>query len=167
MGINKLYMLLQCRYIFIKKLEVFVVDTYKITISSDISNICKTVDSIICYIKKSVDTLDEKTIYNFKVVLNELILNSIIHGNKNNPEKQVYIKVCIFRSSLVLTVEDEGCGCDYKGIIKRENDLCKCDDIDLLCESGRGILIACKISDIIRFNGKGNKISVLIKNSNT
>ena len=136
-------------------------DTYRINITSDISNICKTVKSIIYFIERNFKSLDESTIFDLKVILNELILNSIVHGNKNNSKKCVSIKACIYRSSIAFIIEDEGCGCDFASIIKRENDLCKNDDIDLLCESCRGILIVSKISDIIKYNNKGNKISVL------
>ena len=59
--------------------------------------------------------LDDCVKFELKVILNELILNAIKHGNKNEFSKKVKISVSISKSGYVFfLIEDEGEGYDYK-----------------------------------------------------
>jgi serine/threonine-protein kinase RsbW len=106
--------------------------------------------------------MDNDLLFELKVVLNELILNAIIHGNKEDKDKFVEVNAAITKSNyFLLSISDEGEGYDYNFYLK------KCsENKDVLCwndveEKGRGIKIVKSLCDNIRFNEKGNKVFVV------
>lgn len=87
-------------------------------------------------------------------VLNELLINAVRHGNRNQPEKRIVCELghlgdLLFR----FTVEDRGGGFDYRQI--------GTDDSDELRQTGFAIVRT--FAEQIEFNEKGNRVSVLIK----
>lgn len=91
------------------------------------------------------------------VCVNEAVVNSIEHGNKNDRSKSVVIQSFFCHNFLYFRIIDEGEGFDFKEIpdpTEAEN-LCK--------ETGRGIYIIRNISDNIGFREKGNIIEFKIK----
>lgn len=90
------------------------------------------------------------------LTLSEAVNNAIIHGNKENPDKQVQIKTRLNRSDQVLkiSVEDEGEGFNPDEIpdpLKEEN---------LLNEGGRGIYLIKQYADNTQFLDSGRKIII-------
>ena len=135
---------------------------YKQEIASDTKFILPIVEEIICFLKEYI-VFSEELFFDVKVILNELMINAVIHGNKKNIEKKVLIKVGICDSNnLCIIIEDEGeelnkniCRCD---------DLANCFDEDSIMdlkECGRGLKIVKDLSDKVTFNKKGNRIVVL------
>ena len=134
---------------------------YNSKIASSISNINKVVTDILEKLKDRQLPNEDCTIFDFKVILNELISNAIKHGNKEDLNKLVKISTALIDGRyLLLKVEDEGEGYNYAS---NSNEDVRCDDDNLLSESGRGILIVKCLCDKVRFNKKGNKIVVLKK----
>jgi serine/threonine-protein kinase RsbW len=134
---------------------------YKNEIPSEICNICGLISGILSFIENTNGKLDACADFELKVILNELILNAIKHGNNCDPLKKVKTSVVITnRKYIILLVEDEGEGYDYK--IK-----CNCtkfkEDFFEMKESGRGIFIVSNLCDRIKFNKKGNKVIALKK----
>src|SRR6476620_8137687 len=77
------------------------------------------IDSIIT-LENFIDTLSGKyqfsdEIYaNVLTCLSEATVNAIIHGNKENPEKKVYINLEVVEDKrLIFTISDEGEGFDF------------------------------------------------------
>ena len=55
----------------------------------------------------------EDTFANMMICLNEATINAIIHGNKFDSEKKVYINVEIDPKRAIWTIKDEGEGFNY------------------------------------------------------
>ncbi len=81
----------------------------------------------------------------------EAVNNSIVHGNKSNPEKFVAIEVENNNEKLKILVEDEGTGFDYNHI----PDPTAPDNIENI--HGRGVFLMNHLSDEVNFldNGAG------------
>ncbi|MDQ2087709.1 ATP-binding protein [Herbivorax sp. ANBcel31] len=103
-------------------------------------------------------------LFEVKVIINELIQNAINHGNKNNVDKVVKLKVKIADEYICIIVEDQGEGYNFKQLmgIVEDNQLDVCDICDLK-ESGRGIYLVKNLSERMAFNSKGNKVEVIKK----
>ena len=90
--------------------------------------------------------LEEDTINNIEMAVAEAAANSILHGNKNDPNKSVIIKVNITNELLVLTFCDEGKGFNPDQVPDPtipEN---------ILKGSGRGIHIMKSLVDELKYN---------------
>lgn len=77
--------------------------TYIINNPVDISDI---VTLILDYIT-SGHCVDEDVIFEIKVILNELIVNAVLHGNKCNDCKRAYVTFKIIDNYLYVRVMDE------------------------------------------------------------
>jgi Anti-sigma regulatory factor (Ser/Thr protein kinase) len=121
------------------------------------------VGEVISKLEDNLVSLEDPELFNIKVILNELLVNSIRHGCKSDINKAVSIN-CLIREDgrLVLRISDEGNGYDYCNILKQE--LCDVFSLDNnLKECGRGILIVRSLCENLNFNSKGNVIEAVIK----
>ncbi|WP_395804660.1 ATP-binding protein [Daejeonella sp.] len=121
------------------------------------------IDSI-TLLENFIDELSAK--YNFSdevyanvlTCLSEAIINAVLHGNDQNPEKKVYINLEVIENKrLVFTVTDEGNGFDFNNI----PDPTAPENLENL--SGRGIFIIKKLADQCIFNSKGNELELHFK----
>ena len=108
-----------------------------------------------------VEILDECSIKSdlkqgLLIVLQELIINAIEHGNQFSDDKKVYVRFIITDSDLRLVVEDEGRGFDWKSALEY-------DELNLEegTERGRGIIITKMISDYLTYNQAGSRVYFL------
>lgn len=90
------------------------------------------------------------------LTLSEAVNNAIMHGNQENPEKEVVIHTTLDRDQRILkiSVEDEGEGFnpdDLPDPLKDEN---------LLNEGGRGIYLIKQYADDINFAKNGSKVTI-------
>ncbi len=86
--------------------------------------------------------------------ISEAVSNAILHGNKLDTEKKVFIRLNVFENQLHVEVEDEGDGfCD----ILFDPTLPE----NIKCESGRGIYIIRQIADELVFKEDGRKVYIL------
>lgn len=82
------------------------------------------------------------------LVLSELLVNAIEHGNKNIYDKKVLIRYFVIKDSVCFVIEDEGVGIDKNKL----NDIKKSQGLSLI-----KALVSC-----ICWNEKGNKVCVNI-----
>ncbi len=128
-------------------------------ITSNINSISSAVLDVMQYLDDSCMVIKERTIFEVRVILNELLINSIVHGNKRNPNKKIMIRVGISVDGLFfIFVEDEGAGYNFKEYINKNVST---HEISEMTENGRGIMIIENLCDKIKFNEKGNKVVVL------
>jgi two-component sensor histidine kinase len=76
-------------------------------INSDLKCGKQTIEEILQSIK---GIIDPDTFFNTKLILYELMVNSVIHGNCGDMNKMVDIKVYINKSRIIIEVTDEGSG---------------------------------------------------------
>ena len=88
----------------------------------------------------------------------EAVNNAIVHGNKSDENKFVSVDINMGKSNLEVTVEDQG-----KGFKPSEvPDPTKPENIEAL--NGRGIFLMSRLADELKFNKKGNKVTLIFKN---
>ena len=107
----------------------------KKNIKSDINIVNDIVTDILLSIDKKIG---EDNLFNIKLILSELIVNSIKHGNNNDCEKNISIFLLVEDRWVEINVCDEG-----KGFMYSKNlDPCT------YCETGRGLLLVEGLSDL-------------------
>ena len=114
---------------------------------SDIKCVKKLIEEILPSIK---DIIHPDTFFNTKLILNELMINSVIHGNCEDLNKMIYIKICINKSRIIIEVSDEGSGICYTHKNFGEYDL---------MESGRGLMLVEGLAD--KLNIDGNRVTCI------
>ncbi|MFZ5952562.1 MAG: ATP-binding protein [Candidatus Rifleibacteriota bacterium] len=86
------------------------------------------------------------------LLLREMLLNSINHGCKGEPERLIHLKFSLSHQHIQITMKDPGFGFNHTKEIE--------STINPDNESGRGLQIIRKYSNKIRFNKSGNCISI-------
>ncbi len=121
------------------------------------------IDSITA-VENFVDSLSQKygfsdEIYaNVLTCLSEATVNAIIHGNKENPDKKVYINLEIIEDKrLIFTISDEGDGFDFNNL----PDPTAPENLENL--TGRGVFIIKRLADQCIFNSRGNELELHFK----
>ncbi|MCR2043269.1 ATP-binding protein [Anaerosalibacter massiliensis] len=106
------------------------------SVCSDLHVIKDFVEDVLEKLNRIID--DESTMFEVKLILNELVANGAIHGNAYDREKSVNLCIEVIEDSIRIEVTDEGEGFEY--------DLRNYDPLDLKC-SGRGLVIVDGLSD--------------------
>jgi serine/threonine-protein kinase RsbW len=88
----------------------------------------------------------------------EAVNNAIIHGNKSDRAKYVVVEILMEKNILKVKVTDEGPGFKPGEI----PDPTMPENIELL--NGRGVFLMTKLADDIKFNSKGNCVTMTFKN---
>lgn len=89
--------------------------------------------------------------------LYEALINAVEHGNKFNVQKRVTVIYRIFKHLVVFKVRDEGSGFVVKDVpdpLDMEN---------LLKPSGRGLFMMEKLTKKVKYNRKGNEVTMFIQ----
>ncbi|WP_276364334.1 ATP-binding protein [Daejeonella sp. H1SJ63] len=95
---------------------------------------------------------------NVLTCLSEAVINGIVHGNRQNPEKKVYINLEVIENKrLIFTISDEGEGFNFNNL----PDPTAPENIENL--TGRGVFIIKKLADQCIFNSKGNELELHFK----
>jgi len=129
--------------------------TYYFSCHSLISNIdyiAKQISDICEYFK-----IDQQTKFYVNIVLRELMLNAIEHGNQENADKivEIIFSLHLLDKICILSIKDEGKGFDWKNLSKMIGNE------DILRNRHRGIFIVENLADKIEI--KKNKISVQLR----
>ena len=139
-------------------------DIYSTCVPSSINCIGTVVEELIDNLKNSYGDVKECTLFELKVILNEVLVNAIRHGNKEDEKKHVKIEAGISGQGVMLImVEDEGCGYDFVNTCNCRKPFCEGIDPLDISECGRGIMIVKSLCDSVKVNAKGNKI-IIYKN---
>lgn len=123
-----------------------------LTISSKLRNIDHVREFVREVFKES--NLNMNSFNRIFLGISEAVNNAIMHGNKMNPEKNVFIKMNLQGNKIHVEVEDEGNGFNDFHLFdptKREN---------IKREHGRGIYILSKIADELSFKDNGRKVFI-------
>ena len=91
---------------------------------------------------------------NVLIAVSEAVNNAIQHGNKNNPDAKVEIKVANQNETFCIQVKDEGQGFSYEDLpdpTAPEN---------LLKDSGRGVFLMKNLADEVEFLNTGSTVNL-------
>ncbi|HVF46703.1 MAG TPA: ATP-binding protein [Pyrinomonadaceae bacterium] len=94
---------------------------------------------------------------NLFVALDEAFVNAVKHGNKYDARKLVRIIAEVSRKEAKFTIEDEGEGFDVHNIPD------PLDPENLFKASGRGVLFIYNIMDEVKYNKRGNRLTMIKK----
>ena len=94
---------------------------------------------------------------NLFVALDEAFVNAVKHGNKFDSKKLVRIIADASASEARFTIEDEGEGFDVNSIPD------PLDPSNLFKTSGRGVLFIYNIMDEVKYNERGNRLTMIKK----
>jgi serine/threonine-protein kinase RsbW len=86
------------------------------------------------------------------VALTEAVNNSLQHGNKANPDKNIEVTFKVKDKKLFFTVKDQGTGFDYDNLPDPT------DPKNIEKPTGRGIFLMRHLSDSVSFEDKGRKV---------
>ncbi|NUO84399.1 ATP-binding protein [candidate division KSB1 bacterium] len=102
--------------------------------------------------------LSEEERDSLAIAVTEVGNNAIIHGNKRDPNKQVYLYIHVQDGEVRVVIRDEGAGFNPEAL---SNPL---DPENLLRESGRGVFIVRSLMDEVSFDfSKGGTEITMIK----
>ncbi|HEX3102301.1 MAG TPA: ATP-binding protein [Pyrinomonadaceae bacterium] len=94
---------------------------------------------------------------NLFVALDEAFVNAVKHGNKFDARKLVRITAEVSQAEARFTIEDEGEGFDVQNIPD------PLDPENLFKTSGRGVLFIYNIMDEVKYNDRGNRLTMVKK----
>ena len=98
--------------------------------------------------------VQEDAFGNVLIAVSEAVNNAIQHGNKNNPEAKVEIKVANQDDTFCIQVKDQGPGFSYQDLpdpTAPEN---------LLKDSGRGVFLMKNLADEVEFQNTGSTVNL-------
>ena len=96
----------------------------------------------------------EKDMFNVQLAFEEAITNAVMHGNRSDPQKNIYLKCDVQKDEVVLSIRDEGCGFNPDVLPDpRHPD-------SLLVPTGRGIFLIRHIMDKVEFLPEGNGLTM-------
>lgn len=122
----------------------------ELSISSEIVNI-KKVESFIEYFMDEFQ-IQEKLRGKIALSIVEAVNNAIISGNKQNPQKMVKLKAIKNTKRVIITIEDEGEGFDFKQIPDPTTPE------RLMQTTGRGLYLIVNLTDELLFAKNGAKV---------
>lgn len=88
-----------------------------------------------------------------ELLVREALTNAVVHGCHADPRKQVRCSLRLKGRRLLIAVEDDGDGFDWRAARDKLADLSDC--------SGRGIEIFRKYANRVRYNDKGNAVTII------
>lgn len=110
--------------------------TYQGSIYSDLGLVKDFVEDVLGKLNKMIN--DDDTMFEIRLIMNELIINGIFHGNKYIESKKVKVAIELKNSKLIIHVKDEGTGVHY--------DFESYNPMELKCR-GRGLVLVEGLSD--------------------
>ncbi|HVF56541.1 MAG TPA: ATP-binding protein [Pyrinomonadaceae bacterium] len=98
---------------------------------------------------------------NLFIALDEAFVNAVKHGNRNDPRKLVRITADLSAKEARFTIEDEGDGFNVNEIPD------PLDPANLFKTSGRGVLLIYNIMDEVKYNERGNRLTMVKRPENS
>jgi serine/threonine-protein kinase RsbW len=98
---------------------------------------------------------------NLFVALDEAFVNAVKHGNKFDAAKLIRVAAEVSKHEARFTIEDEGEGFDVQKIPD------PLDPQNLFKTSGRGVLFIYNIMDEVKYNDRGNRLTMVKKSEDS
>ncbi|MEH0158110.1 ATP-binding protein [Limibacter armeniacum] len=126
---------------------------FKLKIPSITDNL-RIVESFIDQAREELK-FDDDIYGNIMIAVTESVNNAIIHGNKNNKDKNVHLSLVMEDDNISFTVEDEGIGFNFLDL----PDPTAPENIDK--PGGRGIFLIKHLADEVRFTQEGKRVEII------
>ena len=125
------------------------------SLASRASAISSFVDQLMKFIRHLMRKvgMSKETEQELEIAMHEALANAVIHGNHENPEKQVHVACrCSMDGELLISVRDEGEGFDSRAV-PDPTDVGR-----LLLPNGRGLRLMRALMDEVSFEEKGTVV---------
>jgi serine/threonine-protein kinase RsbW len=96
----------------------------------------------------------DRDAFAMRLALEEAVVNGIKHGNKYDPEKVVRVRARILDDQVLVEVEDEGPGFDPDQVA----DPLAPENLERSC--GRGLLLMRHYMTWVKYDGRGNRVTL-------
>ncbi len=123
---------------------------FYIVFESDIKQIRDVVKNAQVYVAQCIPEISSDELFEIRLILSELLINAVTHGNKNDPHKTVKICIEAEENTVKGCVIDQGEGFDFLNA-----SCCKAPSTE---EHGRGISLVRGLVDFMDIKLPGNKI---------
>jgi anti-sigma regulatory factor (Ser/Thr protein kinase) len=127
----------------------------KIKIASKIENI-SVVENLIDEISEK-HKLGTEVYGNILIAIVEAVTNCIIHGNKLDASKSVFVSYELLKEKIQFNIKDEGDGFDYKDVPDPTQP------VNVEKPHGRGVFLMMHLSDELEFNTEGTEVIMRFK----
>jgi serine/threonine-protein kinase RsbW len=97
---------------------------------------------------------DERDTFAARLALEEAMVNGMRHGNRSDPNKRVLVRYSVDVDRLLAEIEDEGPGFKMTAVPDPT------DPHNLEKPSGRGLLLIQHYATWVRYNEKGNRVTI-------
>lgn len=104
-------------------------------------------------LQKELD-FDNEYYAKLMLVVSEAVTNSIMHGNKQDASKKVFVEAVANGAGISFTIQDEGDGFEPEDLpdpLAQEN---------LLKTGGRGVFLMNEYADEVEYSDKGNTLKL-------
>jgi serine/threonine-protein kinase RsbW len=88
-----------------------------------------------------------------ELLLREALTNAVVHGSRADPSRQIRCTLRLRPGRLIISVQDDGGGFDWRAAFSRRSG-----DRET---SGRGMEILRAYSSRVRFNARGNSVTIV------
>ena len=120
-------------------------------IRSEVREISPLVDRLMWLIEGSQCAPGEE--FDIELALREALENAVVHGNRENPERKVRIRIrCQSGNEISIVVTDQGKGFDFETILR--NGITSDPD----SEHGRGLQLMKAHMDDVHFDRSGSEV---------
>lgn len=145
---------------FVDKMEY--VQTLHESIEFELPSSISPMHTVLDYLMKRVEKLGvvKAEQSNLFIALDEAFVNAVKHGNKFDSQKLIRITAEVSRHEARFTIEDEGEGFDVNAIPDPRNPE------NLFKTSGRGVLFIYNIMDEVKYNERGNRLTMVKRSDN-
>jgi serine/threonine-protein kinase RsbW len=131
------------------------VKEYKLIIPSDLEQLEKVHEFIYSICQENQISDDDE--FKINLAVSEAVSNSIIHGNRNEYEKNVEINFKLMDNEITISISDEGEGFDIESAPDPTTEE------NLLKESGRGIFLIKKYMHSVYIDQNSSRNTLIIK----
>jgi len=99
--------------------------------------------------------LSESDLFDLRLCIEESLINAVKYGNKLDKNLKVDISVKVDENKVEVAILDQGEGFDYNTLPDPTVNS------NILKSSGRGVYLVRHLMDEVRFNDKGNQITLV------
>ncbi len=101
-----------------------------------------------------------RDLFHVQLAIEEAIVNAITHGNKYAEGKLVELEIRVDPRTTFMRVKDQGAGFKPAEVPDPR------DDDHLECTNGRGVLLIREFMSEVRYNDRGNEVTMIKHRSN-
>jgi len=122
--------------------------------SASLRNIDRAAEETKEFLKKAGK---ENQSFNIILGLREALINAVVHGCRKNSRRVIIYNLRIENDSFFMEVEDEGYGFDWRTYFGK--------GIPSIQEHGRGVAIMERCFSSMKYNERGNKLLLVLKDT--